>query len=122
MPKQVRCSAVYPTHAVPDVAEACSWYVEKLGFSLSFQWGEPPTHAAIALDQARIHFWQGDAQLGENWIYFDVSDLETMYERAKSNGVEITKPPEDYPWGMREFNAVDLNGYKIRFGQHVGGE
>ncbi len=87
---------------------------------MSFLCGEPPTHGAISLGKARIHFWNGKPQLGENWIYFDINDLDLMYERALANGVEITKSPENYPWGMREFNANDLNGYKIRFGQHVG--
>ena len=43
-----------------------------------------------------------------------------LLERAVESGVAISRTPENYPWGMREFNAVDLNGYNIRFGQHVG--
>lgn len=120
MSKPIECSAVYPTLAVPNVEEACNWYVEKLGFSIRFLWGDPPTHGAISFGEACIHFWIGKPQLGENWLYFDISSLDAMYERAVSSGVEITRPPENYPWGMREFNALDLNGYKIRFGQHCG--
>ena len=105
---------------MPSVPDTCSWYVDKLGFSLRFLWGEPPTHGAVLLDEACVHFWRGPPQLGENWLYFDIDNLEAMYERARSGGVEIAKEPETYPWDMREFNAVDLNGYKIRFGQHVG--
>ncbi len=114
-----RC-AVYPTLAVPCVPDTCSWYVDKLGFTLRFLWGEPATHGAVLLENACVHFWNGQPQLGENWLYFDIDNLEAMYKRARSSGVEITKEPQNYPWGMREFNAVDLNGYKIRFGQHVG--
>ena len=111
---------VYPTLAVPSVEATCNWYIERLGFSLRFLWGEPAHHGAILLGEACVHFWEGPPQLSENWLYFDINNLEAMYQRALSNGVEITKTPEDYPWGMREFNAVDLNGYKIRFGQHIG--
>ena len=53
-------------------------------------------------------------------LYFDVNDLDTIYARAKESDVQITRAPETYPWGMREFNAVDLNGYNLRFGQHMG--
>lgn len=113
-------AAVYPTLAVRSVEETCAWYVEKLGFELRFLWGAPPTHGAILLAEACVHFWQGEPQLGENWLYFDVDNLDAMYVRATASGVEITRPPETYPWGMREFNAVDLNGYKIRFGQWAG--
>lgn len=120
MSKPIECSAVYPTLAVKSVKETCDWYVGKLGFAVRFLWGEPATHGAVSLGEATVHFWNGTPQLGENWIYFDITSLDVMYERAKGNGVEITRPPENYPWGMREFNAVDLNGYRIRFGQHCG--
>ncbi|MEO0774816.1 MAG: VOC family protein [Pseudomonadota bacterium] len=112
-------ATVYPTLSVPDVTEACQWYVDHLGFTLRFLWGEPPTHGAILLGEACVHFWQSDAQPNENWLYFDVDDLDTIYQRARDSGVTITQDPQDHPWGMREFNAVDINGYRIRFGQHI---
>ena len=120
MDDTVTQAVVYPTLAVPDVAATCDWYVEKLGFSLRFLWGEPPTHGAILLAEACVHFWRGEPQLGENWLYFDVDNLAEMHRRAVAGAVEITLEPTDQPWGMREFNAIDLNGYKIRFGQHQG--
>ncbi|MGB5560370.1 MAG: VOC family protein [Paracoccaceae bacterium] len=119
MTEPINCSAVYPTLAVPSVEETCAWYVDRLGFADRFLWGEPPTHGAILLGNACVHFWKGIPQTGENWIYFDIDNLDAMYRRANSTGVKITKHPEDYPWGMREFNATDLNGYNIRFGQHI---
>ena len=120
MSNKVSCAAVYPTLAVSNVGETCAWYVEKLGFSVRFLWGDPVTHGAVLLGDACIHFWTGTPQLGENWLYFDIDNLDAMYQRAQAGGVEITKTPEDYPWDMREFNARDLNGYNLRFGQHIG--
>ncbi|MEM9635856.1 MAG: VOC family protein [Pseudomonadota bacterium] len=120
MTGKINRAAVYPTLSVPNVEEACNWYVDKLGFTLRFMWGDPPSHGAVLLEEACVHFWQSAAQPNENWLYFDVDSLDIMYQRALSNDVVVTKHPEDYPWGMREFNATDLNGYKIRFGQHVG--
>ncbi|MEL6436018.1 MAG: VOC family protein [Pseudomonadota bacterium] len=120
MSNDVTCNAVYPTLAAPNVADTCNWYIEKLGFTLRFMWGEPATHGALLLGEACVHFWESAAQPNDNWLYFDINAVEAMYERARENGVEITKEPMTYPWGMREFNAVDLNGYNIRFGQYVG--
>ena len=107
------CRAVYPTLAVPDVRATCDWYVTKLGFLIRFLWGDPPTHGAILLDQACVHFWQGDPHPTPNWLYFDVSDLDAMYQRALSHHLDITRPPETYPWGMREFKMIDPNGYPL---------
>ncbi|MDJ0640448.1 MAG: VOC family protein [Paracoccaceae bacterium] len=120
MTEPLTCVGVYPTLAVPSVKDTCDWYIDKLGFALRFFWGDPPTHGAIWLDQACVHFWQGTPQLNDNWLYFDISDLDAMYARATANSIQISRPPEIYPWCMREFNAVDLNGYNIRFGQHIG--
>lgn len=120
MAKLIECSAVYPTLAVPNVPKTCNWYVESLGCDLRFLWGDPPAHGAIMLGDACVHFWEGEPQLGTNWFYFDISNLDAMYKLAKANAVKITREPETYEWGMREFNAVDLNGYNIRFGQHIG--
>ncbi|MET1413896.1 VOC family protein [Roseibium sp. HPY-6] len=120
MSETVNCTAVYPTFAAPDIEDTCNWYVDKLGFTIRFLWGDPPTHGAILLGGACVHFWKGAPQLNENWLYFDIDDLDAMYQRARENAVEISREPETYPWGMREFNAVDLNGYNIRFGQHMG--
>ena len=119
MSQLITCSAVYPTLAAPNVHEACNWYGDMRGFTIRFVWGDPPTHGAILLGNACVHFWEGLPQLGENWIYFDVNNVDVLYRQAKTNGVEIAKPPENYEWGMREFNAIDLNGYNIRFGQHI---
>ena len=116
----ITCHAVYPTLAVPDVAAACQWYIDKLGFEMRFLWGEPATHGAIMLDQACVHFREGVADAGNVFLYFDISDVEAMHARAVAGGVTITRPPETFPWEMREFNALDLNGYEVRFGQHVG--
>ena len=120
MPKSIECIAVYPTLAVPSVDEACNWYVERLGFTHRFMLGEPPTHGAVLLDKACVHFWLGPPQRNENWLYFDITNVDAMHALATSNDVEITKAPQDYPWGMREFSGLDLNGYNIRFGQNLG--
>lgn len=120
MATPLRCSAVYPTLAVRDVQGTCDWYVKQLGFSLRFLWGDPPRHGAVMLDKACVHFWQGTPQLSDNWLYFDIDSVEHMFQLATANQVQITRMPETYPWGMREFNALDLNGYHLRFGQHMG--
>ncbi len=119
MESENKCLGVYPTLAASDVTETCNWYVEKLGFTIRFILGEPPVHGAILFDEACVHFRKGTPQLNDNWLYFHITDVDAMHEHAKANGVEITLEPESKPWGMREFNAIDLNGYQIRFGQNL---
>ncbi|MET7704330.1 VOC family protein [Streptomyces sp. NPDC005485] len=43
-------------------------------------------------------------------IAFTVTDLEAEYERLQSEGVSITMPLREEPWGERLFQVTDPNG------------
>ena len=47
---------------------------------------------------------------------FTGPDLDRRHQRYVNNGVSIIQPPQTMPWGMREFQIVDNNGYRLRFG------
>lgn len=60
--------------------------------------------------------------LGEGWrqhfnqyIYFSVDDLESVFERVKSAGAEQLSEIRKYPWGERLFYAKDPFGNPISF-------
>ena len=48
---------------------------------------------------------------GSLTISFEVHDVDGEYERLKTMGVEIVKPPVSYPWGTRSvwFRDPDRN-------------
>lgn len=52
-------------------------------------------------------------------VMVSVSDVDAHYERVKAAGADIVKPPEDKPWGLRSFRALDLEGHVWEFAQHV---
>lgn len=41
---------------------------------------------------------------------FTVADLDAEYERLRSEGVSITMPLREEPWGERLFQVTDPNG------------
>ncbi|MFD4789287.1 VOC family protein [Streptomyces sp. NPDC058459] len=43
-------------------------------------------------------------------IAFTVADLEAEYERLRGEGVSITMPLREEPWGERLFQVTDPNG------------
>ncbi len=43
-------------------------------------------------------------------IAFTVNDLDTEYERLRSEGAPITMPMREEPWGERLFQVTDPNG------------
>ncbi|MGH1419366.1 MAG: VOC family protein [Hyphomicrobiaceae bacterium] len=112
----IDCVGIFPTLAVGDMKETVDWYVQKLGFDVRFFYGDPPTHGGVQLGQATVHFFPGTPNPDQNWIYFQVEDVDEAYEWMHSNDVKMLDKPTDQPWHMREFNLRDPNGYHLRFG------
>ena len=113
-----QCETVHPTMKVPCVRTTVEYYRDKLGFEIEFLWGDPPVHASVRLGQVSVHFSSDAPNPDGFWTYFVVDNVDGLFEWYQDNGVEILDEPEAYPWGMREFNIKDFNGYHLRFGQH----
>lgn len=119
-----RFYSLQPILLVPDVEATARYYCDKLGFSLSFLYGDPPTHGAVArgdwtTEGAQIQFSQrqpvGPSPAVE--LYFFVGpQLEQLYADYSAQGVEVVRELATMPWGMREFAIRDCNGYLLRFG------
>ncbi len=110
------CVGLFPTLPVRDLTASVEWYQRKLGFKLRFFFGDPPTHGAVELGQATVHFFTGTPVPEGHWLYFQVEDVDQFYERVTGNGVNPVDVPTDQPWAMREFNLHDPDGYHLRFG------
>lgn len=52
-------------------------------------------------------------------IAFTVSDLETEEARLRAEGVEITMPLREEPWGERLFEVTDPNGVIVQLVEWV---
>jgi uncharacterized glyoxalase superfamily protein PhnB len=44
-----------------------------------------------------------------------VENVDAHYEHARKNGARIEKPPEDKPYGQREYGARDPEGHRWWF-------
>jgi DNA-binding transcriptional MerR regulator len=112
-----------PVLRVPDVVAAAEEYRDKLGFEISFVWGEPAQYVTTRRDEVAIHFSKAEAPLPGGGpisnIYLFVSDIDDVYEELKGRGAKITAELETWPYGMREFAVEDMNGYRLCFGEGV---
>jgi ribosomal-protein-alanine N-acetyltransferase len=124
-PPPTRFYTVQPILLVTDVAATARFYCEKLGFSLSFLYGDPPTHGAVSrgdwtTEGAQIQFSQrdglDDTSLAVELYLFVGSQIDQLYSDYSAHGVEVVREPATMPWGMREFAIRDCNGYLLRFG------
>ncbi len=46
-------------------------------------------------------------------------EVDAHFERARSEGATILSKPKDQPWGIREYEALDLEGHHWQFGHRV---
>ena len=114
-----------PILAVPDVKATVEYYRDKLGFTLDFLYGDPPTHGAVSRGEwttecVRIQLTQASDSTANGssgaLSIFMGPDIDELCERYRANGVPIEREPATQPWGMREFAIRDCNGYLLRFG------
>ena len=109
---------------VKDIAASIAHYRDVLGFSVTFQWGEPAFYACLCRDEVNIHLIAAERTKrlpGNGAICLFVRDVDALHAELAALGALIDKPPQDYAYGMREFNVTDLDGNQLVFGMGVGG-
>lgn len=123
--------AVTPILNVSNFLESVAWF-EKLGWSKGFQWGHPPRFGAVRSGKFEIFLCldgQGSRGKGslpttrdndENkgvWMSIWVDDVDAIHRRCMTQGLEITLPPTDEPWGVREMHVRHPDGHVFRISQ-----
>ena len=68
--------------------------------------------AALYIDAVKQQIPDSDP----DFIYVFVEDADAAYVELRDCGARISKPPEDYAYGMRDFDVTDLDGNSIVFG------
>jgi uncharacterized glyoxalase superfamily protein PhnB len=104
---------VNPVLPCKDVATAIEFYVEKIGFALTFHITSQPQYAGIRRDNVELHLQWHDPEEWEQverpMLCFLVEDVDALYDELKSRGLFNEKAPllRDTPWGTREFAVFD---------------
>ena len=115
----VDCEQYHAALPVSDVLAAVTFYTEKLGFTFSFVWGDPPAMAAVNLGEIQIFFEHGTPNPKGCALYFVVGNADELFEFQRANGVDIVASPADRPYALRDYTVRDLHGYELRFGHHL---
>lgn len=116
-----RFESATPIFNVRNVPASIGYYVDKLGFTLEWDWGDPPGFACVARDQVRIFLCQNGQGAPGTWLSVFVQDVDVLYEDYKRRGAIIRQRPTNFPWGVREMNVQDLDGHRLRMGSDATG-
>ena len=122
-----------PILNVSDIASAFAWF-EKWGWQKLWDWGTPPTFGAVGSGKETCIFLcqgaQGGRGRGANtttfqrdgdgqgdkgvWMSVWVDDVDEMHRQCIAAGLEVTFPPTDMPWNVREMHLRHPDGHVFR--------
>ena len=90
-------AAVIPELPYPDVRDAVDWLGRAFGF------------------EERLQIGDHRAQL----VYESGAVINAHHARAAEAGAKIISEPEDYPYGERQYSAVDPGGHRWTFSESI---
>jgi uncharacterized glyoxalase superfamily protein PhnB len=117
-------AAVIPELVYPDVAAAVTWLCEAFGFTERWTAGDHRAQLAIPGGGLVVMGADGDGRglAGgpvTHGVMVRVDDVDAHHARAARNGARILSPPEDFPYGERQYGAEDLAGHRWTFSETI---
>ncbi|MEP7012424.1 MAG: VOC family protein [Acidobacteriota bacterium] len=120
-------STVIPELAYPDVTEAATWLCQAFGFVERLRIGNHRVQltfgdGAIVVTEQRVVPESSSPELTTHTshsVMVRVADADIHRARAQQFGAQIINPPADYPYGERQYTAVDLGGHRWTFTQTI---
>jgi len=122
---------VAPFFLVDDVIATANFYRDKLGFRFDRFWGDPPGFCMVRRGGITIMLKQTEApgvmrpnnalEDEGHWdAYIWVNAADPLFAEFQAKGVTIARAICDQPYGCRDFDVLDCNGYRLCFGQDLG--
>jgi catechol 2,3-dioxygenase-like lactoylglutathione lyase family enzyme len=119
MSEQPMLAGAATVFVVSDIAKSIAHYRDALGFAVTFEYGNPTFYACLCRDEVALHLLaaQETKRLpGNGGICVFVRDVDHVHADLLSRGANVIKAPQDYAYGMRDFDVVDLDGNQLTFG------
>lgn len=113
-----------PQLFVADIAAACRFFVEKLGFEVVFTYGTPPYYGQVRRDAARLNLRHVDAPVmdparrdAQEWLAatITVTDPDALFASFQAAGASFARGLGTEPWGARTFIVRDPDGNLLYF-------
>lgn len=128
---------VTPILNVSDMAATFAWF-QKWGWKKLWDWGTPPTFGAVGSGEVCIFLCEGAqggrgkgsntttfAQDGDEsadkvvWMSVWVEDVDKVHQLCVAAGLEITMPPTNEPWNVREMHLRHPDGHVFRISRGI---
>jgi catechol 2,3-dioxygenase-like lactoylglutathione lyase family enzyme len=126
-----------PILNVSDFAESVAWF-EKLGWTLRWEWGDPPGFGAVGSGKCEIFLCEGGQggrgrgshamtfgpegdETGDKgaWMSIWVDDVDAVHAHCVAQRLDVTWPPTDMPWNVREMHVRHPDGHVFRISRGI---
>ncbi|HZS55281.1 MAG TPA: VOC family protein [Bryobacteraceae bacterium] len=124
---KVTIVAAEPQLFVTDINRSCNFFVEKLGFSLVFSYGDPPYYAQVSRDAARLNLRCVEASLigpmvrgreqllAASMTVATADEIKLLFLEFQSSGAAFHQKLKKQPWGAKNFIVQDPDGNLLLF-------
>lgn len=112
---------------VGDMATACAFYTDRLGFQVVLQYGDPPYFAIVQRDAARLALrlvcepvFAGDVRareelLSASLLLAEARDTRALFAAYEAAGVPFHRRLDLRPCGTLDFVVRDPDGNLLQF-------
>ena len=115
---------IIPILNVSNLERSFAWF-ELLGWRKLWDWGTPPSFGAVKSGKCELFLClngQGHRQNPNEpyletaavWMSIWVDDVDALHKTCLEKGIEVTWPPTDEPWGVREMHVRHPDGHIFR--------
>lgn len=121
---RIRVREVTPILNVSNLQESFAWFT-KLGWSKKWDWAAPggvASFGAVACDGFEIFLCldnQGGRGRDGAWLALWVDDVDAVHTTCLQGGLEVTRPPQNETWGVREMHVRHPDGHVFRLAQEM---
>jgi uncharacterized glyoxalase superfamily protein PhnB len=102
---------------VKDMQTALAYYRDKLGFTVSFTWEDPPRYICLCLGDAAIHLNSYSPPAATTVVCIFCRGVDALHDNLSARGANISRQMMTHPYGMRDFIVTDPDGHQLVFGQ-----
>lgn len=105
---------------VSNIQRSILFYTVRLGFTVTFEWGEPVDYVIIQKDQIKMHLAENKslkAHTGSSRsVYIFATEIDQLYADFKGTGLHNITSPRESDYGMIDFDITDPDGNLLTFG------
>lgn len=126
-------NSIEPQLFVADIKSSCSFYTNKLGFTVEFTYGDPPYYGQVFRDKARLNLrricepvFAGDVRKREDLLSASITvatanEITQLFLNYQAAGVSFHQELEREPWNAETFIVSDPDENLILFAGPAAG-